>query len=201
MQEFKQTIYPEYVTLFPKSELKPYEMLEKMFQKNIMKFIKIMDSDTFVGFFIVNALQQSHYLHLDFFAILPQYQSKGYGSKALKLLQEESKQFEGIFIEIEKVGEGKNEQENTIRKKRAQFYERVGFTPLKFEIDLFHVLLSAYVLFAQEKIEEHRIVKEISTLYDTIYGENIAKKYVKIFFPNNAKKDRENDVSGNHRKM
>ena len=44
-----------------------------------------------------------------------------------------------------KVGEGKNLEENQIRQKRANFYERIGFSKMDFDIDLYNVVYSTYV--------------------------------------------------------
>ena len=37
MKEFKTTIYPEYLKLFPESERKTYKDLEKSFENNILR--------------------------------------------------------------------------------------------------------------------------------------------------------------------
>ena len=59
-----------------------------------------------VGFLLTNSLENNPYLQLDYLAILPTEQSKGYGSQALRLLQEQASVYDGIFIEMEKVGLG-----------------------------------------------------------------------------------------------
>ena len=46
--EFKESVYPEYVKLFPKEERKSYKILDESYRKGILNVIKIMHEDTFV---------------------------------------------------------------------------------------------------------------------------------------------------------
>ena len=50
---------------------------------------------------MVNFLKNNPYILLDYFAILPNYQSRGYGRKAIKLLKEISDKIEKLNINIE----------------------------------------------------------------------------------------------------
>ena len=183
LEEFQKVIYPEYKRIFPKEECKPYALIKKTFENNITDMIEIIESDKIVGFFIVNTLKNNQYAMLDFFAILPQYQNKGYGSKAIKLLKEENKNLEGIIIEIEKCGLGKNEEENSFREKRARFYERLGFQKMGFDIELYMVMYSIYVLPCNETIffEDMRVSQAMFDIYKAISGEERTKKNCKIY--------------------
>lgn len=176
MTEFKEIVYPEYVKLFPKEERKPYKMIEESYQKGILNIIKIVDDDIFVGFVITNSIKNNKYLQIDYFAILPQYQNKGYGTKVFKILQEISKEYYGLFIEIEKLGLGESDKENKIRIRRAEFYERIGFYKLNFDLNLFNVIYTPYVLpTSYIKEEENKIIEDIFAIYTVILGEEKVK--------------------------
>lgn len=181
IDEFKSTIYPEYLKLFPDSERKTYKMIERCVKDNILKIIKILDEENFVGFLIINILENNKYIILDYLGILPEYQHKGYGTEAIKLLKESSTSYNGIFIEVEKIGLGLNEKENKIRQKRVEFYERIGFEKLKFDLELYNVVFSLYILkTASIKEEDEKIIKEIFKIYNAILGEKIVKDKCKI---------------------
>lgn len=139
-----------------------------------------MVEKNFIGFFIVNTVRNIKYIHLDYFAILPEYQSKGYGTEAIRKLKEEYKDYYGIFIEIEKVGEGRTLEENEIRQKRAKFYERIGFSKMKFDIDLYQVIYSAYILKCSVNEIEENVIEDILAIYRTIFGEEGLKKNCKV---------------------
>lgn len=181
MEEFKEIIYPEYLKLFPKLERKSLATLEKAFKNDILKIKKAMDEEVFIGFIMMNTLKNGKYLQLDYFAILPQYQNKGYGTKVLTLLKESSKEYNGIFIEVEKVGLGENEEENELRMRRTKFYERIGFYKLNFDLDLYKVIYSPYVLRTSDiKEEDDKIIKDILDIYNEILGKEKVKKNCKI---------------------
>lgn len=183
MHEFKEMIYPEYLKIFPKLERDTYTDIETAVLRNITKLMKIEDNSHFVGFIITSALNNSKYIQLDYFAILPKYQDKGYGSEALRLLKQQSKKYQGIFIEIEKVGLGNNQKENELRKRRAEFYERLGFNKLNCDLDIDTVVYSPYVLSTSEIQErEEEVIKNIWELDIAIFGEKRVKNSCKIIY-------------------
>lgn len=183
MNEFKEMIYPEYLTIFPKLERDTYTDIETAVLRNITKLMKIVDNNRFVGFIITSALKNSKYIQLDYFAILPKYQDKGYGSEALRLLKQQSKKYHGIYIEIEKVGLGNNQEENELRKRRAEFYERLGFNKLNCDLDIDTVIYSPYILPISDIQErEEEVIKNIWELDIAIFGEKRVKNSCKIIY-------------------
>ena len=133
-----QAIYKEYENLFPDNERKSYRLIKKVYNKGISKIIKIVDDSKFIGFMIANKIENVNYLQLDYFAILHEYQNKGYGTKAINLLKEQCKDYNGIYIEVERV-RNDNTDEDKIRAKRVKFYEDIGFYKLSIDINLFFV--------------------------------------------------------------
>lgn len=120
-------------------------------------------------------------MQLDYFAILPQYQGKGYGSNAIKLLKELYKNYDGIFIEIEKVGNGNTVQENEIRQRRAKFYENLGFCELEFGLNLYTVIYSTYILpCLKNTFSDEEVMKNILEIYNAILGEQNVKKNLQV---------------------
>ncbi len=180
IKEFKQTIYKEYEKLFPENERKSYKLIKKVHNKGISKIIKIVDNSKFIGFMIANKIENVNYLQLDYFAILPEYQNKGYGTRAIKLLKEQCKNCNGVYVEVERV-RNDNTIEDKIRAKRVKFYENIGFYKLTFDLFLFSVEYSLYMLQTSDiKEDEEKITKDIFTIYNTIIGERRVKKNCKI---------------------
>lgn len=99
--------------------------------------------------------------------------------KPYGLLIEQEKKSNGIFIEIEKVGLGKDEKENQFRKRRQQFYEKLGFKKLNFDLFLFDVIYMPYVFSNIESAEE-TIIKEISNIYEKTLEKEKMQKNCKI---------------------
>lgn len=179
--EFKNLIYPYYKRLFPRNERKSYFMIKYGYNKGITSIIKITDNLKFVGFMIVNSLPNNEYLQLDYFAILPEYQNKGYGTKAIKLLAYENKDYFGIFIEIEKIGMGKNNIENNLRLRREKFYKRLNFYNLNYDLNLFKVIYTPYVFqICNKKIKDEIILQRVFEIYKALLGEKIINKNCNI---------------------
>jgi len=138
---------------------------------------KAEEDGKMVGFLITNSLEGNPYLQLDYLAILPQEQDKGYGSKVVQLLKEQAIGYEGIFVEMEKVGLGKDEKENLARERRAKFYHQLGFIELPFDIELYWVVYSALLLpTAQVEVSAEKVKAELLKIYTGIMGEKRTKK-------------------------
>ena len=86
-KEFREDVYQKYIEIFPEEERKTLETIERNYNKNITRFIKIAEENKLIGFFIMNSIENNRYMQLDYFAILPEYQNKGYGTKAIKELK------------------------------------------------------------------------------------------------------------------
>lgn len=178
---FKEEIYLEYKKLFPECERKSYQILEKTFNDGILKIIKIVDGNVLVGFILANTIDECEYFQVDYLAILEKFQDKGYGTKAIELLKEYAKNYKGLFIEVEKLGLGIDEAENIQRKRRIEFYEKIEFEKLGFELDLFKTIFSAYMLWLVDvKDDDEKVIENIFNLYRAILGEERVKKHCKV---------------------
>ncbi len=182
IEEFKKVVYPEYLKLFPQEERKTFETIEKSFNNGITKIIEIVDNNIFIGFIIVNTLMDNKYIQLDYLAILPQYQNKGYGTLAINLLKKQNKGYNGIFVETEKLGLGTNKIENKLRERRAKFYEKLGFYKLNFELKWYEsLILSPYVLqISTNKNSEDEILENMLKIYIATHGQEKVENNCKI---------------------
>ncbi len=172
-KEFREDVYQKYIEIFPEEERKTLETIERNYNKNITRFIKIAEENKLIGFFIMNSIENNRYMQLDYFAILPEYQNKGYGTKAIKELKKVVLNYDTIFVEIEKLGCGANKVENKIREKRAKFYDRLEFNKLNVDLKWFNSLfLSIYYLKLNENLtyDEEEILNNIFEIYYKVHG-------------------------------
>lgn len=180
IKTFKKDIYINYKKMFPRLERKSYNHLKKCSELGMSDFIEIVENDDIIGYMILNKIRDIEYVQLDYFAILPKYQNKGYGTKALELLRKKYNDFNGIFIEVEKVGLGKNEIENNQRSRRDKFYRNIGFITLNYDFTLYKVIYTPYILFTKnEREDEKEIVNKMFKLYYTTVCMNNLKKFNK----------------------
>lgn len=182
IEEFKKEVYPEYIKIFPKEERKELKTIEQNYDKKITKLIKICEHNQFVGFFIINTIKNNQYVQLDYFAILEKYQNKGDGTKAIQLLKKQMETYDGVFVEIEKLGLGKDRQENLLRERRVKFYESLGFEKLNFELKWFETLiLSIYVLpISTYKDTEEKIMENMFQIYISVHGKEKVDRNCKV---------------------
>lgn len=179
IDEFKKEVYSYYLEIFPEDERKSLEHIQSSYNKQYTRIIEILYKDKMVGFMLLNRAKDKGYTVLDYLAILPQYRNNKFGTGALQLLLEQEKENKGVFVEIEKVGLGIDEEENFIRKKREKFYEKIGFKKLNFDLNLFNVIYTPY-LFSNIKEDEETIIKEIFDVYELISGKERIIKNCKV---------------------
>lgn len=179
IDKFKKEVYSYYLEIFPEDERKPLELIQSSYEKQYTKIIEILYKNEMVGFMVLNRVKDKGYAVLDYLAILPQYRNSKFGTKALQILLEQEKENSGIFIEIEKIGLGKDAEENLLREKRKQFYEKVGFRKLNFDLFLFDVIYTSY-LFSNIKDDENMIISEILNIYEAISGKERIEQNCKI---------------------
>lgn len=179
IDKFKEDVYSYYLKIFPEDERKPLELLQSSYEKHYTRIIEILYKNEIIGFMILNKVKDKGYAVLDYLAILPQYRNNKFGTKALQILLEQERESSGIFIEIEKVGLGKDAEENLLREKRRNFYEKVGFKKLNFDLFLFDVIYTPY-LFSNIKDGESMAIDEILNIYESISGKERIKQNCKI---------------------
>ena len=181
-EEYKELVYPEYLKIFPEEERKELKTIESNYKNKISKFIKITESNQFIGFYMINTVENNKYAQIDYFAILPEYRNKGYGTKAINVIKEKFTQYNGIFIEIEKLGIGESEEENILRQKRVNFYQKLGFHKLNFDLVWFKTLiLSPYILILNNsKDTEDIILESMFKIYIAAHGKEKVDRKCKV---------------------
>lgn len=179
IDEFKKEVYSYYIEIFPEDERKSLELIQSSYEKQYTKIIEISYKNEMVGFMLLNRVKDKGYAVLDYLAVLPQYRNSKLGTKALQILLEQEKGNSGIFIEIEKVGLGKDVEENLLREKRKRFYEKVGFKKLSFDLFLFNVIYTPYLVSNVEN-DEDIIIDEILNIYESISGKERIMQNCKI---------------------
>lgn len=131
---------------FPIEELKPLDIIQRLLEKQNYACYGLYEKNELQAYAFL-AIQKS-YLLIDYYAVCSEHRNKGIGSKFLKLIKEQFKDYEGIMVEVEKVECAPNETEKTIRRRRIDFYKRNGMRMTSISILLFNVdfRLCVYVM-------------------------------------------------------
>ncbi len=187
-KDFENDIYKYYVEAFPRNECQSKKSLKKLNKENIIKFVKIIEEEEVVGFIIYVTIKDNPYVWLDYFAIRKEYQNKKYGSKAIQIFKGFFTEYDGIYIEFEKEGLGADKKENEIRKKRINFWKKVGFELLNIDMKLFSVAYSSAVLrLNNNNLANDKIIEYGFRLYEAVMGKRECQKNCFIMDSTNNK--------------
>lgn len=116
-------IYKDMCTQFPPSELKPFDVFERLLcdEKKNYLLLQAREDQKTAGYLIMALDNEQNALWLDYIAIYKEFHSSGYGSRILETLKNTYKDYMGIYLEVEKADE---KDINTLR--RIKFYTRLG---------------------------------------------------------------------------
>lgn len=175
IEEFEDKIYKEYITLFPEEEQRSWKKIRQTYENGIEKFYKITLNNEILGFFMLEKAGEEYPYYLDYFAIFKKYQNRGYGTEAIKKLLEKICINEELVLEIEK-----EETENPLTIKRANFYKKLGFRKVDSEYLLYKVKFTPYIYTNKENIDKKQIDEIMFKYYVINCGEKEVKKNCKI---------------------
>lgn len=113
-------IYPYLIETFPSHELKPYEAIKPLIEDGQYDILLAYDQ-VFIGYALVFCAEKNQILWLDFIAILPPFQSFGYGSLLFqRVIEYYGPNYKGMVFEVEiPNGSDPNQQ------RRIDYYKRL----------------------------------------------------------------------------
>lgn len=183
VKDFKKIISQSYKKDFPRYERKPIFQIKNIIKNKKAEAVTLMnDKNNMISYSIIITKSKYNYILIDYLATVKEYRGLGYGSKFINLLKEKYSSKNGIIIEIEKIGYGKTEEENILRQKRLEFYLKLGFKPMNYNLKLFGTHMQVLVLDILNKEDLNDNFHEILfDIYNSIYGKVVLKKYIKIY--------------------
>ena len=110
---------------FPANEIPPFFAVKQNFKKSIYAGF-YLTGDIDMGYAVITAPENLNCALLNYFAVFPEYRSKGYGSEFLKILL--SRYSDRVFwLEADDPSAAKTGALREQAERRVRFYERVGF--------------------------------------------------------------------------
>ena len=162
-----EEIHELYEISFPEDEKMPFRMVLQKREAGVMRLFSVEEEGTFIGFCNITLCEDA--LTLNYFAIVPTWQNKGYGSKVIKELMAAYPQ-RSIVIDIE---DDEIEAENIEqRRKRKSFYERLGFSVLPFRVTIFGV--PSLIMSSQRKYN----FEEYKNIFVQVFSERGAQRLI-----------------------
>lgn len=165
-------IHKLYEEAFPDYEKKPFWLIRL---KNMQKRADVWyleEDGRFCGLAIT--MSAPGRVLLDYFAIDGSLRGKGFGSKALKVLQEQYSNCH-FFLEIESIYDTCDNVEQRMRRK--QFYLKNGMTEMKMMVNLFGTNMEVLGHGCKLDFETYRAV------YEHTYGKRVMKNVREVTYP------------------
>ncbi len=162
-------IKPLYLKSFPSDERMPFFMLKRLANKINHNCYAAFDENVFIG--MIYTVTYKNIVYLYYLAIDDSIRGKGYGTKILAFLQRLHKN-KTIVLTIEALDE--TQENNDVRIKRKQFYEKNGFFDSFMTVKEFTVTYE--ILFCGDKFT----IDEYEQLMNNVFGKLITKYFVKI---------------------
>lgn len=174
IEEFENSIYKEYIKLFPDNEQREWQKIRETYKNGIEKFYKILLNNNVIGFIMLEKLDEAHPYYMDYFAIFEKYQKNGYGTKAIKMLLKSIVRDKGLCLEIEK-----EEDDNITTIKRDKFYKYLGFRKVDSEYVLYNVKYTPYIYEDKNKLNKDDVDQIMFDYYVVNCGEEEVRKNCK----------------------
>ena len=123
-EEYKN-LYSHMKRDFPYNELQPFFSVKRNFDKNIYEGFYFTENVD-MGYAIITAPENLKYALINYFAVLPEFREKGYGSEFLKIIF--NRYFDRILVlEADDPSAAKTPTAREEAIRRVKFYERAGF--------------------------------------------------------------------------
>ena len=176
MDEYKK-LYSHMKRDFPANELPPFFVVKRNFDKNVYNGFYLTDETSDIGYAVITAPENLKYALINYFAILPEYRSKGYGSEFLKIII-------GYYpdrilvLEADDPAPMKNPVRQNEAVRRVKFYERAGFHVIPIEkAKIFGVDMLIMASVKDEKINAREIMH---SLYLPAFDSKLWLKFIDV---------------------
>ena len=157
-----------YESAFPPDERMPFERILQRRDGGVMQLLSVEGEDgELLGF--ANISLCLDVVALNYLAILPEKQGKGYGPAVIDLLRERYPD-RSVIIDIEDDAVESDNPEQRIR--RRAFYERLGFSAMPFRVTIFGV---PSVIMSSGR---HYTFEEYTDIFSQVFSSRAASRLV-----------------------
>lgn len=158
-------------------ELAPFHSIKRNLEKNIYDGFIITENAEDIGYTLISAPENLTFALITYFAIYPDFRSKGYGSEFLKIIT--SRYSDRILvIEVSNPTAAKTDELREEALRRVTFYERAGFRviPTK-KAKIFGVDMLIMASGSHENLNAREIMHD---LYLPALGSKLWLKFIDI---------------------
>ena len=163
---------------FPESELKPLDVVEKLYREGNYEPIGFFENGTLIAYALQVIRENGKSVLLDYLAVTPEYRNRGVGSAVLTALRKYySSQYEYIVIESEHPAEA---PDKIAALRRLDFYKRAGGILTDTQVRLFDILFLIFALPCSENLSAAPF-EELEKIYRVTVPPELYDEVVDIF--------------------
>ena len=162
---------------FHAGELKPLWLLEQLSEKRLYAAYGLWDEETLLAYALVANTADGKMHLLDYYAVLPEHQDAGWGSRFLQMLRRELSG-DVLLLEVEDPAYAPDSEEAEHCSRRIRLYERNGCLHTKLELVLFGFDYVIMKLPLEGETDDGRAKESLKEIYHTFfppeaYAENV----------------------------
>ena len=165
---------------FHQDELKSLHHIEVMCARGEYAVYGMWEGENLLAYALLGRTVGGNDVLLDYYAVLPQYQDRGYGGVFLGKLREKLEDVDNIIIEVENPEFAQNPQEKEKEQRRIRFYEKNACEYTDIRVNLFGFEYVIMVLPVRDRETDDAILNQLSAIYHVFFPKEVYQKYVKI---------------------
>ncbi|CUH92469.1 GNAT family N-acetyltransferase [Herbinix luporum] len=185
----REEIFFQYmVKHFHKSEIKPFEIIEKLISEGKYVCYGLFNSkeDQLKGYAYFIKNEDDKILLLDYLAVLKPYRCHGIGGKFLNQMRKMfAGEYKTILAEVENPDFAYNKADSLLRKRRIQFYLKNGMSLsnvlARVSVDNYRILFMSLEEVTQE---DNKILKAMDTIYQIAFPKEFYEKHIELEITN-----------------
>ena len=164
---------------FHPGELKWLSHIENMCDCGVYCAYGLWRNGELIAYALLGNTKDQRVHLLDYFAVLPQYQDAGWGSRCLQMLSEELPG-DAILLEVEDPDYAPDEEERAHFQRRIRFYDRNGCEHMKVKLNLYGFDYAIMQLPQRKHLSDAQAHEALMEIYHTFSPPDMYAKHVKF---------------------
>lgn len=164
---------------FHPGELKSYAHIWNMCERGLYAAYGLWNEGELIAYALLANTADGKKHMLDYYAVLPQYQDRGVGSRFLAMLSEELPG-DAILFEVEDPDYAPDPEEEAHWRRRIRFYETNGCLHTKVKLNLYGFDYTLMQLPQQRRLTDAEVHAAMMEIYHTFSPPEMYAKYVKF---------------------
>lgn len=162
---------------FHPGELKSLQHISNLCVRGVYSAFGLWSEGELIAYALLANTADGKKHMLDYYAVLPQYQSCGWGSRFLNMLSEELPG-DAILLEVEDPDYAPDEKERAHWQRRIRFYERNGCVHSSVKLNLYGFDYTLMQLPQQKRLTDAEVRAAMEEIYHTFSPPDMYAKYV-----------------------